>query len=118
MSQARVADYLAHMPKAAREAMGFVEGQDKAAFLTDRRTQQAVVMSLLVIGEAAARVIDTDPDFAQAHPEIPWRSMRGMRNRMAHGYFETDYAIVWDTVRGEIPALVAALPTLVGDFES
>lgn len=38
-------------------------------------------------------------DFTQQHPEIPWRSMRNMRNRMAHGYFEINLDVVWDTVQ-------------------
>ncbi len=45
-------------------------------------------MSLIIIGEAATKVVDGYAAFTQAHPEIPWRSMRGMRNRIAHGYFD------------------------------
>ena len=62
----------------------------KDEFLTDRRTQQAVVLNLMTIGEAAARIVNECKDFAAAHPEIPWAQMRGMRNRMAHGYFDID----------------------------
>ena len=59
----------------------------KTAFFDDRRSQNAVVMSLIVLGEAAAKVMDLYPDFLTLHPEIPWRKMRGMRNRITHGYF-------------------------------
>jgi uncharacterized protein with HEPN domain len=47
-------------------------------------------MSLIIIGEAATKVIENYAVFTQAHPEVPWRSMRGMRNRMAHGYFDIE----------------------------
>ncbi len=112
MTPPRLADYLKHMLIAAREIETFVGGQGRDAFLADRRTQQAVVMNLLVIGEAAAKIMDSDPAFAEAHPDMPWRNMRGMRNRMAHGYFETNYELVWETVRTEIPRLIATLSAL------
>lgn len=56
----------------------------KDDFLADKRTQQAVVMSFIIIGEAAAKVMDGYAQFAQTHADLPWRSMRNMRNRMAH----------------------------------
>ena len=66
-------------------------------------------MNLIIIGEAATKVMDQQGEFAQAHPDIPWRSMRGMRNRIAHGYFEIDLDVVWDTVRTALPDLITAL---------
>ena len=89
MTGGRLADHLDHMRTAADDARRFVEGMTKQDFLTDKRTQQAVVMSLVIIGEAAGRIMDQHLDFVAAHPAIPWRSMRGMRNRIAHGYFQS-----------------------------
>lgn len=66
-------------------------------------------MSLIVIGEAAAKIMDSYPEFARAHPEIHWRGMRGMRNRIAHGYFEINLDVVWDTVRTALPELLVQL---------
>ena len=80
MRENRLSDYLEHMRQAAEDAVGFVEGMNRADFLNDKRTQQAVVMSLIVLGEAATKVMDRYPDFADTHPQIPWRNMRGMRN--------------------------------------
>lgn len=51
-------------------------------------------MSLIVLGEAATKVMERHPSFAEAHGEIPWRNMRGMRNRIAHGYFDIDLDVV------------------------
>jgi uncharacterized protein with HEPN domain len=90
MSSERLVDYLEQMRRAAADARAFVEGHDKSSFLQDKRTQQAVVMSLIIIGEAAARIADRFPDFAASQPDLPWHAMRGMRNRIAHGYFELD----------------------------
>ncbi|WP_084627947.1 HepT-like ribonuclease domain-containing protein, partial [Elstera litoralis] len=77
----------------------------------DKRTQQAVVMSIIIVGEAATKIMDQYPDFATAHPHIPWRSMRGMRNRIAHGYFDINLEIVWGTVTTALPELVRNIAT-------
>ena len=71
MNQNRLADYLEHMRQAAADAIGFVEGMSRADFLADKRTQQAVIMSLIVLGEAATKVMDRYPDFANAHAQVP-----------------------------------------------
>jgi uncharacterized protein with HEPN domain len=106
----RLADLLSHIRQAAGEACVFVQGMDEVMFANDRRTQQAVIMSLIVIGEAASKVMDDFPDFAANHPEVPWRSMRGMRNRMAHGYFDINLTVVWETVRTALPTLLQQWP--------
>lgn len=66
-------------------------------------------MSHVILGEAATKVMDGNPEYTDAHPEIPWRSMRGMRNRIAHGYFEINLDVVWDTAQQALPELVRQL---------
>lgn len=105
----RLIDYLDHMRQAASDACSFIEGMSKHQFLTDKRTQQAVILSLIVIGEAATKVMDQHPEFASLHPAIPWRNMRGMRNRIAHGYFDINLEVVWDTVQTALPQLLDKL---------
>jgi len=111
MTEQRLADYLVHIRDAAQDALTFVEGLDKTDFLDDKRTQQAVVMSLIILGEASTKIMDRYPAFAQAHAQVPWRSMRNMRNRIAHGYFDINLDVVWDTVRLALPDLLANLPS-------
>ena len=108
----RLPDYLDHMRQAIADAQTFTEGMAAADFMQDNRTQQAVVMSLIVLGEAATKVMDQFPDFAASHTEIPWRNMRGMRNRIAHGYFDINLEVVWDTVQTALPALKSQLDAL------
>lgn len=112
MSEHRLADYLDHIQQAATDACGFVEGLSKVDFLEDKRTQQAVIMSLIIIGEAATRVMDGYPEFTRAHLEVPWQSMRGMRNRIAHGYFDINLNVVWETVQTALPELLKQLPAM------
>jgi uncharacterized protein with HEPN domain len=102
----RVDDYLDHIAESAQRIDAYVAGVDLAAFKADSRTQDAVVRNVEIIGEAATQIMERYPDFAAAHPQVPWQAMRGMRNRMAHGYFEIDDAILWDTVQQDIPALL------------
>jgi uncharacterized protein with HEPN domain len=58
----------------------------------------------------ATKVMDRYPGFADLHPAVPWRSMRGMRNRIAHGYFDIDLDVVRDTMETALPALIEQLP--------
>ncbi len=113
MSENRLSDYLDHIKQAATDARSFVEGLGKIDFINDKCTQQAVIMNLIIIGEAATKVMDIYPEFAEDHPEIPWRSMRGMRNRIAHGYFDINLDVVWDTVQTALPELAAQISGVV-----
>jgi uncharacterized protein with HEPN domain len=99
----RLADYVGHLKQAAEDVSFFVEGLSKSDFMADRRTQQAVIMSLMTICEVAARIVARYPEFADRHSGVPWRQMRGMRNRLVHGYFEVDFDVVWENTRTAIP---------------
>ncbi|MGB3123519.1 MAG: DUF86 domain-containing protein [Pseudomonas sp.] len=110
MTASRIGDYLDHIRQAAADAIAFVEGLSKEEFLEDRRTQQAVVVSLIIMGEASTKLMDQYPDFIASHSQIPWRSMRGMRNRIAHGYFDINLEVVWDTIQRALPDLLERLP--------
>lgn len=70
-------------------------------------------MSLIIIGEAATKVMDGYSEFIQVHTQVPWRSMRGMRNRIAHGYFDINLDIVWETVIPALPKLLEQLPVAI-----
>ncbi len=115
MSEPRLRDYLDHIEQAASDALGFIDGLSKEDFLEDKRTQQAVIMSLIIVGEAATKVMDGYAQFTQTHAEVPWRSMRNMRNRMAHGYFEINLDVVWETARQWLPELLKQLGKLRQD---
>lgn len=109
MTADRIAEYLDQMIEAAGLARSYVAGMGFDEFVTDRRTQQAVVLNIVVIGEAAARLLRERPEFAERFPAVPWRSIRGMRNRAAHGYFDLDLSLVWQTVGDSLPELISEL---------
>ena len=86
----------------------------KGDFFEDKRTQQAVILNLIILGEAATKLMDRYPAIADANPTIPWKSMRGMRNRIAHGYYDINLDVVWDTVSTALPELLAGLANVNG----
>ena len=79
-------------------------------FQASRLHQLAVVKAVETVGEAASKISD---ETLQAHPEIPWSSIIGMRNRLVHGYGSIRLGVVWRTVKEDIPALAGQLRRIV-----
>ena len=102
----RIGDILS----AVEEIRSFTRDMDQASFAEDARTQKAVLADFSIIGEAAAHVPDA---IVAAHPEIPWRDMREMRNFVVHVYFSVDSAILWTTIQDDLPTLAVALTALL-----
>lgn len=104
-------DYLRDIVEHAEAAIEFLnEVSDADALAKDRRTFWAVIRALEVIGEAARHV---PPEFREAHQEISWRGMTGMRDKVIHGYFGVDAGVVWQTVKHELPPLCVAIRRLL-----
>ncbi|MND65613.1 hypothetical protein D3C80_569900 [compost metagenome] len=112
MSSDRLAAYLEQMHAAALQACAFVDGMAPDDFLLDTRTQMAVGMTLVLIGESAARIMARYPDFPTEHPEIPWAKMKGMRNFVVHDYYELELPVMLATVRTSLPDLLFHLDNL------
>ena len=115
MNSDRSADYIGHMLEAAQLAYSYIEGLDKTDFLTDKRTQQAVILNIVVMGEAATKLIRDYPTLIEKYHQVPWKSIKGMRNRIAHGYFDINLDVVWDTVRDALPPLIETLNAIAND---
>lgn len=94
---------------AALRIDSYVCGFSRDEFLGDRKTIDAVVRNLEIIGEAAKRV---PPDVRLAAPDIDWKAISGMRDILIHDYFGVDNDIVWDVVSVRIPKLVKSISTL------
>ena len=105
----RVRDYLEHIAEAIANIQDYIAGMNAAAFMSDRKTQDAVVRNFEVIGEACNNVIKHHPQFAASHPDIPWNFAYEMRNALAHGYFKIDQGIVWRTIETDLPGLSKAV---------
>ena len=95
-----------HMLDAAKEALSFVRGQNRAALDWDRKLMLSLVLEVEIIGEAASQV---SPATRKKHPTIPWQDIIAMRHRLIHAYFDVDLDILWDTIRKDVPSLVRKL---------
>jgi uncharacterized protein with HEPN domain len=82
----------------AQDALVFTDGMTVDDFLGDRKTQAAVVMTLVRIGESAAEIASAHPDFVAAHLDWPWQHMRAIRNRAAHRYDSVNFRVIWDVI--------------------
>lgn len=91
----RVADYLQHILDAIGYVQDYTAGMDLTAFVADRKTCDAVIRNLEIIGEACNNIAKNHPDYAAQHANVPWGFAYEMRNALAHGYFTVDLAIVW-----------------------
>jgi uncharacterized protein with HEPN domain len=95
-------DYLKDIYDAINDIATFIEGMTYEDFLNDKKTINAVIRSVEVIGEASKQLPKAVRD---TNPRIPWKKMAGMRNKVIHEYFGVDIEIVWKTAKKQIPAL-------------
>src|SRR3989339_1050941 len=105
---------LRHMLDHAREAKILAKSSDLQKVVSYRLLNLALVRLLEIIGEAATRV---SQEFRNGHPEIPWRSIVSLRNRLIHGYDEVDFGIMWTIINDDLPSLVGSLEILLEEKE-
>jgi uncharacterized protein with HEPN domain len=98
--------WLADMLAAARHALSHTAEMSRETFLADLRTQHAVEMQIVIIGEAAGKVSDIA---RAAIADVPFRDVVRMRNRLVHHYFKVDLDLVWDVVQVDLTVLATAI---------
>ena len=101
---------LRHMLDAARKAVALAAGKTRAQVAADEIGQLALARLLEIVGEAAGRL---SPEYRTAHPELPWPEMTGLRNRLAHAYFDVDLEVLLDVVSRDLPPLIGQLERLL-----
>lgn len=110
----RVHDLLEHIVHAIDRIKNYTES-GKAEFFKNEMMQDAVIRNFEIIGEASRSIEKRFPGFAREHSELPLRSAYEMRNALSHGYFKTDLAIVWETIKSDLPSLKERIEEILGE---
>ncbi len=95
-------DFLGDIQEAAEMVILYTKGFTYQKLLEDRKTQDAVVRNFEVIGEAAKNITAT---FKAKYPDVPWKKIGGLRDKLIHFYFGIDYKIVWSISKKDLPRL-------------
>ena len=109
----RDAQRIDHMLGFVRRCRQIHEGVDSSAYLASLGLQEQVELNMLHLGEVAARISD---DVKEAHPEIPWHEMVGMRNILAHEYFRVNPIVLFETVTTQFSELERQLDSLQAEY--
>ncbi|PYS60698.1 MAG: hypothetical protein DMF76_13180 [Acidobacteria bacterium] len=110
MSERKDSEFVEDVREAIRRISVYTERMNYDAFLADIKTQDAVTRNLEIIGEA---VKNLSPELRQLHPDVPWRSMAGVRDRLIHDYFGVNLDIIWEIISNELPKLVEPLERIL-----
>ena len=92
--------YLADILAAMESIERFIAGMTFEEFQKDDKTASAVIRKFEIIGEASRNIPD---EIKQRHPEVPWKEMSGMRDRLIHAYFGGEENLVWTTIKNRVP---------------
>jgi len=99
-------DYFREMLSNAERAIRFAKGADYDSFIKDEKSVYAVIRAIEIIGEASQKI---PTEIREKHPEIPWRDISTMRNKLIHEYFGINLQVVWQTIHEDLPMLIPAL---------
>ena len=114
MKKREYRDYLHDILDAVNDIESFVEGMSFDQFEKDRKTMNAVVRSIEIIGEAAKNI---PVDMREGYGNLPWKKMTAMRDKVIHAYFGVNTKTLWSTVKNDLPPLRQLVQKMLNDLE-
>ena len=114
MSDRRDQGYLNDILEAMERIAEYISGLTREGFMLDRKTQDAVIRNLEIIGEATKSL---SPELCLRHREVPWSGLADVRDKMIHYYFGLNYDVVWTIASEEIPSLLPAIRSTLSPEE-
>lgn len=112
MSSRGEREYLADMREAIQRIQEYTSGLTYGDFLADAKTQDAVIRNIEILGEAAKRL---PTSLTSASPDIEWKNIAGMRDKLVHDYFGVNLDILWDVLKAKLPPLLARVEGLIAE---
>ena len=113
MTKRASGDYVQDIVDAVDAAIQFVEGMTFAEFEGDKKTIFAATRAIQIIGEATKKIPDS---IKVQYPEIPWKGMTGMRDKLTHEYFGVKLDVLWDTIQQDLPKLKDLMPMVLANL--
>jgi uncharacterized protein with HEPN domain len=113
----RLPEYLRHIIEAIERIHRYVEDVSEVTFLSDQKTQDAVIRNFEIIGEASRNIERYHRQFAEDHGYLPLGFAYEMRNALSHGYFKVDLEIVWNTIHTNLPQLHTQIKQLLEEIK-
>jgi len=108
-------DLLEHIQTELKFIAKAIKNLSLEDFIRDEVLKRAVIRSIEIIGEASKKI---NPDFKAQHPHVEWKQAARMRDKLIHDYAGVDYALVWDTMKDELPEFEFQIDNLIKQNES
>lgn len=113
MSKRQVKLYFTDIDDALSAILSYSRDMTEEQLAGDRKTREAIILNFVVLGEAIKKI---PPEITGRYPDIPWKEFAGMRDKLVHEYFRISTAIMWETIRHDLPPLSAVIKRMLQEY--